>query len=73
MILYYKDVLNIKLNKDLECFFDYKEQIQDISLNNTLLSLCKKIEVLVELSEKIKFNVNNNMLMDKLVIKLSEV
>ena len=73
MILYYKDVLNIKLNKDLDCFIDYSVQINDIALNNTLLSICKKIETLVDLSEKIKFNVNNNMLMDKLVIKLSEV
>ena len=73
MILYYKDVLNVKLNKNLECFFDYEEYIKDIALNNTLISICKKIEILVELSEKIKFNVNNNMLMDKLVIKLSEV
>ena len=73
MILYYKDVLNIKLNKTLECFFDYEEQIKDIAQSNSLISICKKIEILVELSEKIKFNVNNNMLMDKLVIKLSEV
>lgn len=73
MILYYKDVLNVKLNKDLECFFDYADEIKEISLNNTLLKLCKKIEILVELSEKLKFNVNNNMLMDKVVIKLSEV
>ena len=33
-------------------------QINDIALNNTLLSICKKIETLVDLSEKIKFNVN---------------
>ena len=62
-----------ELNKDLDCFNDYSVQINDIALNNTLLSICKKIETLVDLSEKIKFNVNNNMLMDKLVIKLSEV
>jgi len=72
MILYYKDVLNYKLKNNLEYFCDYEDDIKEIEKSNSLLSLCKKIEVLVGLSEKIKFNVNSNMLMDKLVIKLVE-
>ena len=73
MILYYKDVLNYKLKHRLEYFYDYETEIIKISDNISMMSLCKKIEILVNLSEKIKFNVNNNMLMDKLVINLTEV
>lgn len=72
MILYYKDVLNYKLKQTLEYYYDYEEEIRLLSEAISMIKLCKKIEILVNLSEKIKFNVNNNMLMDKLVIKLVE-
>ncbi len=72
-ILYYKDVLNELLGKHLEFFEEYREDIQKITSTNTTLSICKKLEKLLELSEKIKFNVNATMLMDKLVIDLMEV
>jgi DNA polymerase-3 subunit delta' len=72
-ILYYKDVLNKKCNKNLEFFKDYSESIEFVAQKNSVLSLCKKLEILLDLSEKIKFNVNATMLMDKLVIDLMEV
>ena len=72
MILYYRDVLSYKLNNTLNYFYDYESNIQSLSMSLSMINLCHKIEVLVSLSEKIKFNVNNNMLMDKLVIKLVE-
>ncbi len=72
-ILYYKDVLNHLLGKDLEFFKEYADDIHKISESNSTLFICKKLEILLELSEKIKFNVNATMLMDKLVIDLMEV
>lgn len=72
-ILYYKDVLNHLLGKNLEFFREYEEDIQKISSGNSTLTVCKKLEILLDLSEKIKFNVNATMLMDKLVIDLMEV
>lgn len=72
MILYYKDVLNYKLKRPLEYFFQYEKDISILADSINILKLCKNIEILVDLSEKIKFNVNNTMLLDKLVIKLVE-
>lgn len=72
-ILYYKDVLNYLLEKKLEFFREYADDIHKISTSNSTLTICKKLEILLELSEKIKFNVNATMLMDKLVIDLMEV
>ncbi len=72
-ILYYKDVLNQLLGKPLEFFNDYEDSIQKVSSGNTILTISRKLEIIVELSGKIKFNVNTTMLMDKLVIDLMEV
>ncbi len=72
-ILYYKDVLNFSLNKKIEFFKEEEPNITIITSKNTVLSLSKKLEILLDLSEKIKFNVNATMLMDKLVIDFMEV
>ena len=70
MLLFYKDVLNIKLNKNIEIFNDYVKDVEEISKKNKIDSITGKINVIMNLREKIKFNVNANMLMDKLIIEL---
>ena len=70
MIMYYKDVLNKLTNHKLEIFNDYKEEIDNISSNNNLLDITKKLTILTEFKEKIKYNANANLLMDKLIIEL---
>ena len=42
--------------------------IKEIASKNTILSICNKLKILLEYKEKIKFNVNTSLLMDKLVI-----
>ena len=73
LILYYKDVLNYILDSNIQFFEDYSESIKQVADNNTVLSLTKKIKILVDLNQNIKYNLNVNLLMDKLVIELSEV
>lgn len=70
MILFYKDVLNLKIKRNVETFNDYIEDISLISNNNKLEDITSKINVIINLREKIKFNVNANLLMDKLIIEL---
>lgn len=72
-ILYYKDVLNDLLGKRLEFFQEYVDDVHKVSERNSVLIICRKLEILLELSENIKFNVNATMLMDKLVIDFMEV
>ena len=72
MINYYKDILNYSLNKPLE-IFDANNDIKMISKNNTQDEICQKINKLVELKDLIKYNINTNLLMDKLIISLEGV
>ncbi len=72
MINYYKDILNYKLNKDLEIFEKNKE-IEFIASKNEVEEICKKIDKLVELKELIKYNINSGLLMDKLIMSLEGV
>ena len=70
MILYYKDVLNCFIGKKITIFTDYEDNIKkmcDVTNKNILIN---KINVIINLREKILFNVNNNLLLDKLIIEL---
>ena len=73
LILYYKDALNKKLEIDVDYFNDYIESLENVVNSNSVEDLSEKIKKLVELSINIKYNLNSNLLMDKLSIVLSEV
>lgn len=66
MILYYKEALNIKLNRKTEVF----SEVDELLLNNSVESLNNKINKLIELKNKIYINANTNLLIDKLIIEL---
>ena len=70
MLLLYKDILNMKLGKDLEVFVDYMEDVKYICEKNSIECLISKINVIMKLRDLIKFNINQNSLMDKLIIEL---
>ena len=70
ILLFYKDVLNKKINKKLYIFNDYKDDINNISKLNDLSTTLDKINVTATLREKIKFNANATLLVDKLIIEL---
>ena len=70
LIMYYKDILNYLLNIPLEYFYSYEKDIKEIASKNTIFSICHKLKILLEYKEKIKFNMNTNLLMDKLIIEL---
>ena len=70
MLLFYKDILNLKLGKIIQVFTDYVNEVNIIEEKNSLDEITSKINVIMDLREKIKFNVNSNLLMDKLIIEL---
>lgn len=72
-VLYYKDVLNEILGLKLQYFNDYSDSINKVSEKNSLESISKKIKIIVDLSMNIKYNLNSNLLMDNLIIKLCGV
>lgn len=70
MMLFYKDVFNLKINKSIEIFNNYVNNIDFVCKNNSMDELINKINVIIDLRKKIKFNINSNLLMDKLIISL---
>lgn len=70
ILLFYKDILNLKLEKNIEIFNDYLNDIKEVEEKNSLDDIVHKMSVIMDLREKIKFNVNNNLLIDKLIIEL---
>lgn len=70
IIFYYKDILNYLCNRKIEIFNDYTKQIEIIASQNTIQSICDKIKIILELKDKIRYNINSNLLMDKFIIML---
>lgn len=73
MILYYKDILNMKLNRKIEIFDEYFEEIRVFSEKMTISEICNKIQVLIQAKENVKYNANNNLLIDKMILDLEEI
>lgn len=73
MTLYYKDILNYHLGLPIEFYGDYIDSIKKISSNVTDNYLSNIIKIIVDLNILIKYNINANLIIDKLVIKISEV
>lgn len=70
MILYYRDVLNIKIGHELIVFKDDTENLLKIADSNSEYSICDKVSKIIQAKQKIKNNVNLNLLMDNLIISL---
>lgn len=68
--LIYKDVLNVAYGRDLEMFDTYKETIIFISEHNNVDKIISKLQKILLTSEKVKYNINLNLLMDKLIISM---
>ena len=71
LLIYYKDVLNYKLNRKLELFSNYIDDIKIIGDNNSFNNLIYKINEIISLKEHIKVNANQNLLLDKLIIEIT--
>ncbi len=73
LIYFYKDIFNVLVNKRIEKFSYYKKELENLSLKNTVESVCTKIDIIRNKLEQIKININLNLLIDDLIIQLSEV
>lgn len=66
MILYYKDILNLKIRKSTDIFNDIDQNMLDLSKENIIF----KINKLIELKKKVYINANTNLLIDRLILEL---
>ena len=69
MLLYYKDILNYIINNPIVIFNIYKSSIQKISIKSNVNQISQKINIIIDLKDKIKYNINTNLLMDKLLLQ----
>ena len=70
MALFYKDVLNLVYNKELELFDYYKDVLEFVLSKNDIDDILYKLQKILLAKEKIKYNVNLNLLMDKLILEI---
>lgn len=70
MALFYKDVIQYKINGKLELFDNYIDQIISVSKKNTDQQLINKLRTVLKIKEHIIYNANINLLIDKLVLEL---
>lgn len=70
MILIYRDILNYIIGHELMIFKDNINYISNISKNNDEYSICEKITKILNAKNKIKNNINLNLLMDNLIMEL---
>lgn len=72
MILYYMDAINLECGYHLSFFEDYKTNLEQIIKKNNLNNLTHKVNVLLKNKDYIRYNVNTNLLVDKLILELEE-
>lgn len=72
MIYFYYDLLNCKINKSQYFFCDKLSLIEKCANINSLESILHKIEVVLYGYEMVKCNLNLNLLMDDVVIRLGD-
>lgn len=69
MIMYYKDMLNIKIGQKPEIFIEDNTMTKIIN-QNRIEDFYKKINIVMTKKQHVKINANTKLLMDKLIIDL---
>lgn len=70
IILFYKDVLNIKIKNKLDFYDEFEDIIRQISNKNTIKKLISKMNISIQTKEKLKLNVNQNLLIDEFILEV---
>lgn len=69
LVLYYKDMLNKKIGRNLNVFVN-DSNINNLVEINTLNELNRKLKTIIDLKEQIQYNANATLLLDRLIIEL---
>lgn len=73
LLLLYKDVVNVKINRKIEIFKNNEAELKKICDNNSINSLYKKINLISKAKEKNKININLNLNLDNLIIEMENL
>ena len=70
MIIFYFEVIKYKVSNKISFFLNYKNEIDTVSKYNDLETLIRKVEILTENVEYLKFNLNTNLFINMILIEL---
>lgn len=70
MLLVYKDILSVMLKRNIEVFDVFASTIQKVVDKNSIQDITKKLKIINEFKEKIKLNVNQNLLIDEFILEM---
>lgn len=73
MIYFYYDVLKMKIRYEQYFYCDCLDLVGKIANRNTVSEIVKKIDIIIYGYEMLKCNLNVNLLMDDIIIRLSNV
>lgn len=73
MLLVYDDVINFKITNKVEYFKNYIEKIEKICQDNDIENIRIKINAINTCIDRLKYNPNVKLLIDKLIILMSGV
>lgn len=73
LLLIYKDILNLQLHKDGNVVFtEWKSNFEQEAIRTTGMRLAEQMTAILEAKRKLQSNVNPQLLMEQLVLKLQE-
>ena len=73
ILYFYYDVLKYKVGNNYCFYFDYKDKIIEISSNLEIIDIVNRINIFLKYYELLNYNLNLNLLMDRLIIELGDV
>lgn len=73
MLLLYKDIVNVKINRKLDFFQNFYDKIKPIAEKNSIDELYKKIILISNAKEKNKININLALNIDDLIIRMEHI
>lgn len=73
MLYFYKSILDFKLSIENNNYSKYNDIKKIIANKNSINNICAKIDTVFKAREKIKYNMNANLLIDKLIFDLERI
>lgn len=71
LLLVYRDILNIKLDKQVCYFKEEKERLNNISVNFEIDSIVEHLSILSKYISYVDMNLNTNLLLDRFIIEVA--
>jgi DNA polymerase-3 subunit delta' len=73
MSLLYVDVINYLVKNKTEYFLIYEKEIGELFVLENINKIINKINILIDIEDKLKNNINKNLIFDKIFIEFEEV